>query len=119
MTWSSDKIVVPILESALRELADDAYQRRVWLGHSKTEVSSMTEAIAALFDDSSLDWALEKEQVVISADIDNELRQFGKRLSRSLKAEEEVGTAAVLDSLEWKDIQIMAGRILSEINKLG
>jgi hypothetical protein len=118
VTWSSDKIVFPILESALLELADDAYQRRVWLGHSKTEVSSMTEAIAALFDDSSLDRALEKKQVLFSNDIDNELRQLGRRLSRSLMAEEEVGTAAVLDSSEWKEIQKAAGRILSEINKL-
>jgi hypothetical protein len=119
MTWSSDKVVFPLIEIALLELADDALQQHVWLGHSKTEVSSMTETIAALFDDSSLDRALEKQQVVFSADIDNELRQLDKRLSRSLKAEEKVGTAAVLDSAEWKEIQIMAGHILSEINKLG
>ena len=118
MTWSSDKIVLPILESALRELADDAYQRHVWLGYSKTKVSSMTEAIAALFDDSSLDRALEKQQVVFSPEIDNELGQLGKRLSRSLIAEEKVGTLAVLESAEWKEIQNSAGRILSEINKL-
>jgi hypothetical protein len=119
MTWSSDKIVFPILESALRELADDGYQRRVWLGHSKTEVSSMGEATAALFNDSSLDQPLEKQQIVFSPDIDNELRKLRNELSRFQTAEQRIGTAAVLDSAEWKDIQIMAGRILSEINKLG
>ncbi|WP_421694495.1 hypothetical protein [Aestuariivirga sp.] len=118
MTWSSDKIIFPILESSLLELADDAFQRRVWLGYSKTEMSSMTEATAGLFDDSNLDWALEKQQVVFSPDIDNELRKLGKKLSRSLTLEEKVGLEAVLDSAEWKEIQNTAGRILSEINKL-
>ena len=118
MTWSSDKIVFPILESALLELADDVYQRRVWLGHSKTEVSSMGEATAALFDDSSLDRALGKQQVVFSPDIDNELRKLDKKLSRCQTAEQKIGTLAVLDSAEWKEIQNTAGRILSEINKL-
>jgi len=118
MTWSSDKVVFPLIEIALLELADDALQRHVWLGHSKTEVSSMTETIAALFDDSSLDRALEKQQVVFSPEIDNELGQLGKRLSRSLIAEEKVGTIDKPESAERKEIQNSAGRILYEINKI-
>ena len=118
MNWSSDKVVFSLIEIALLELADDALQRHVWLGHSKTEVSSMGETTAALFNDSSLDRALEKQQVVFSPDIDNELRKLRKKLGRYQTTEQKIGTLAVLDSAEWKEVQIMAGHILSEINKL-
>jgi hypothetical protein len=117
MIWSADRIILPILDDALRELADEAVQRHVWLGHSKTEVSSMSETTAALFDDSGLDPLLDEKQVVFSPEIDNELRQLRKKLRRCLTAEEEVGTEAVLDSPQWKEIQSMASRILSAISK--
>lgn len=118
MIRSADRIIIPILEEALRELADEDLQRHVWLGHSKTEVSSMSENTAALFNDSGLDVVLDKKQAIFSPNIDNDLAQLRKTLGRCLIIENEVGTRAVLDSAEWKEIQATAGRILSELKKL-
>ena len=62
---------------ALRELADRDIQRRLWLAESD-EVSSLTEAMSSLFDDSGLARALERDEVVYGVEIDVLLRRLGK-----------------------------------------
>ena len=48
-----------LVENGLAELADPAYQDRVWTGRAPGEMSSFTECIATLFDDSGLGLALD------------------------------------------------------------
>lgn len=45
--------------SGLEELADRKLQRELWLSSGPPEVSSLTEAVERLFDDSGLSIALE------------------------------------------------------------
>jgi hypothetical protein len=52
-----------LIRECLRELSDKSYQERVWTASSGPEVSSLTEAVCQLFNDSALDLALEKGQV--------------------------------------------------------
>lgn len=52
MNGARHKVREDIVVSALRELSDELYQRRVWVVGSATEVSSLNEAASALFNDS-------------------------------------------------------------------
>jgi hypothetical protein len=60
----------------LRELANYDYQRKVWLASSGPEVSSFTEAVCGLFDDSGLGKALDKPHNVFTNEIDALLREL-------------------------------------------
>jgi hypothetical protein len=57
-------------------LADYDYQKRVWLCGSGPEMSSLTEAVCGLFDDSGLGDALDKGQSVYSVEVDTLLRRI-------------------------------------------
>lgn len=65
---------------ALQELADESLQRRRWLADSVPEISSFTEAVCQLFDDTGLGEALEKPtgSPVFSLAIDDRLRELDK-----------------------------------------
>lgn len=104
-----------IIESALRELADAEYQQRVWVAGSLTEVSSMNEATAALFNDSGLDEALERNLVTFSPEIDAELRELRGMLRLSLDDQSARGTPAVIVSSDWRDVRHMAAGILGSL----
>src|SRR5262249_24380306 len=54
--------------SALEQLADPKLQRRLWLATAGPEISSPIEAVEALFDDSGLGDALERERVPAGLD---------------------------------------------------
>jgi hypothetical protein len=60
----------------LRELADETYQQRVWTGQSPAEMSSLTEAVCGLFDDSGLGDALDKGGPVFTDEIDGLFREL-------------------------------------------
>jgi hypothetical protein len=67
--------------SSLDELADVEFQWRVWVKGDTKEVSSFTECVCGLFDDSVLGHALDKEEIVFSEQIDTLLRQLEKALA--------------------------------------
>jgi hypothetical protein len=119
MNAASKTVVIDIVMSALRELSDVEYQRRVWLGGSNTEISSMNEATAALYNDSGLDEALEKNQVTFSAEIDAELRQLRTSLQSNLAGQVMRGTGLVIASPEWKVVASAASRILTQMSSIG
>jgi len=108
-------LYLEIIRESLQELTDVEYQRRVWVKGSATEVSSMDEAVAGLFNDSCLDIALKKNAVTFSPEIDKELRELRKLLQSSLDAQQVRGTAEVIESIEWKDVCDRAARILRAI----
>lgn len=69
-------VVDELVESALRELADETHQREMWLASTGPEVSSFTECISRLWDDSGLSEALDRPQSVYSPEIDQRLREL-------------------------------------------
>jgi hypothetical protein len=112
------KIIEDIVLSALHELADASYQERVWIEGSTTEVSSLNEAVAALFDDSGLDVALEKNAVTFSAEIDACLRELRSALQTCLRRQTRQATRDLIQSLEWSLIRKKAAWLLAEIKKV-
>ena len=72
------------VEDALRELADAGEQRRLWLstGAMGAEVSSFSECICRLIDDSGLEIALERASVVYTQPIDDRLALLRRALRR-------------------------------------
>jgi hypothetical protein len=48
------------IRQSLKQLSDKNYQERVWTASSGPEISSFTEAVSQLCDDSGLGLALEK-----------------------------------------------------------
>jgi hypothetical protein len=60
----------------LKELADESFQRRVWLASSGPEVSSFDEAVCGLFDDSGLGRSLETQSPIFNAAIDKSLGEL-------------------------------------------
>lgn len=111
-------IYLEIIKGALKELSDIEYQRRLWIKGNDTEMSSLDEAAAALFDDSCLDIAFEKDVIVFSPEIDGQLKELRKLLQSSLSAQQKRGTAAVLNSDDWKNVCNQAGSILGSIVRL-
>lgn len=106
-----------MIEDSLRELIDADYQQRVWVTGSGPEVSSMGEAAAGLFSDSSLDEALEKNTVTFSEEIDAKLRDLQAVLRSSQESQFLRGTADVIASPEWSAVRRKAASILDLLAK--
>ena len=75
-------VVEELVEDALRELADEKYQRELWLASDGPEVSSLSECISRLLDDSGLGDALEAPDPVYTAEIDRRLLALQDLLTR-------------------------------------
>ncbi|MGL4745927.1 MAG: hypothetical protein ACRCXL_16275 [Dermatophilaceae bacterium] len=69
-----------LVMDALNELADRAYQERVWSGLDPHLMSSLTECTEELFDDSGLAQALDRGSV-FGQSIDEKLLRLGDWLS--------------------------------------
>jgi hypothetical protein len=90
--------------SALAELSDEEYQRRVWNSVDGPEVSSFTESVERLWDDSGLSADLESEHGAYGHLIDQRLRELDLRLSK-------------IDSDRYPD-EIIADPAMSAIRQL-
>ena len=75
-------LIKPLIISSLQELADYNFQRRVWLATAGPEISSFTEAVSGLFDDSGVGNALEQHSLVFSTGIDSLFRNLRKELQQ-------------------------------------
>ena len=117
MTREPKGVVTELIERALRELADAEFQRRVWLGGGASEMSSMSEATEALFSDSGLGQALEKNPVTFSREIDNDLRKLRLCLRACLRAEAERGTDSAISSADWQGVRDIASSLLAVLGQ--
>jgi hypothetical protein len=75
------RVIDELVEDALRELADESYQRELWLAASGPEVSSFTECYSRLFDDGGLGSALDAPDAVYDRQIDERLRVLARVLA--------------------------------------
>ena len=78
-----------------------------------SEMSSMTEATEALFSDSGLGQALEKNDVTYSAEIDNHLRKLRVCHRSCLQAEAARGHASAISSTDWQEVRDVARGLLT------
>jgi len=85
----------------LKELSDADYQQRVWAKRSDSEASSLNEATAALYDDSGLGEALEKNDVTFSPEIDRRLSDLRVVLRGFLQEQSTKELQEILDSANW------------------
>jgi hypothetical protein len=117
MSRKQKTVVAELIQSALRELSDAEFQHRVWLGGGVSEMSSMSEATEALFSDSGLGQALDKNAVTFSLEIDNQLRKLRLCLRTCLRAEAERGTESAISSADWEGVRDMANSLLAVLGQ--
>jgi len=69
---------------ALCELADEELQRRLWRssGEGGAEVSSFSECVSQLFDDSGLGVELDRGHLVFGEELDGRLRSLSVTLHK-------------------------------------
>jgi len=72
MSWIERHLV----KEALAELADAAFQQRVWLAEAGPEIGSVIEAMSQLLDDSGLGDAIDGGGVVFTTEVDELLRDL-------------------------------------------
>jgi hypothetical protein len=101
----------------LRELSDEAYQRRVWLASSGPEVSSFVEAFCGLFDDTGLADQLDnaRHPVIFSSKIDDHLRRFGRFIDQINPPLDAMPPVEVIKHPAMAEIRRMAAAILAEM----
>ena len=75
-------VIDAVVEDALRELADESNQRRLWLAAEGPEVSSFIECVSRLYEDSGLILALEEGRTVYTPSIDAAFTRLDRLLSR-------------------------------------
>lgn len=97
-----------VILDALSELADTAYQERVWAGHSVAEMSSFDECVERLFDDSGLATALGRS-TVFGGEADALLRDLSRRVD-SIESARPID--CLLTDSALVECRLLAARIL-------
>ena len=103
-----------IVVGSLKELADKGYQERLWLASSGDEISSLTEAVCQLFDDSGLGDALDRNNRVYGDPVDHMLRQLDGILRQLPR---NTHPSIVIDDPKMEMVRNLASRVLSLIDK--
>jgi hypothetical protein len=104
------------VEGALRELADEHEQRRLWLSTGADgEVSSPTECVCRLFDDSGLGDELERDRVVYTPGIDGRLTLLRKAMKR---IDADRHPQALIDDPGMAEVRDLAAEVLTLLNDL-
>jgi hypothetical protein len=104
-----------IVLEKLKELSDIEIQRRLWCAISG-EVSSFTECVSQLFDDSGLSSAFEKHQPVFGPIADETLRQLDRAISR---IDQSLPPADLLERPQMRVIRGIASKALRLLGENG
>jgi hypothetical protein len=104
-----------VVIDALRELADEARQEVLWAASTGPEVSSLSECVCRLFDDSGLGRELESDHDVYSADVDERLRSLRAVLS---KVDHRQPVPVLLRNPGVVRARLIASSILQRINEI-
>ena len=101
----------------LHELSDEAFQRRVWLASSGPEVSSFSEAICGLFDDTGLSIDLEHGKLpsVFSNEIYEGLRGLGKLVDRAARQFRSLPPTVIIEHPQMQEIRSVAANVLAKM----
>jgi hypothetical protein len=109
------RVLDEIVEEALRELADEQAQARLWRSSGGKEVSSLAEAKSRLWDDSGLADALERGEVYNSP-IDTQLRRLRVVLHR---LDENATVDALLASTDLATARELANHLVEALRNFG
>ena len=103
------------VEAALRELADERGQRRLWLstGANGAEVSSFDECVCRLFNDSGLVVELDRDRVAYTQPIDDMLTSLRHALRR---VDGRRAPQAVIEDPNMAELRDLARAILRLMN---
>lgn len=111
------RVVDEIVEEALRELSDESVQRELWLAAGGSEVSSFTECISHLWDDSGLAEALDHPSAVIyTPQIDDRLRHLRQLLGR---VDEGRSPRDILADPQLEESRAAAQQLLTDLREFG
>ena len=104
------------IEQCLKELADLKFQERVWVRGEGPEVSSYTEVVCQLFDDTALRDLLEakKEKPLLSDELDSILLDLSKVVD-SIDYRMDVND--ILNHPEWPNVRRLASEALRMIDR--
>ncbi len=105
-------VVDELVEDALRELADESFQRQVWLASRGPLVGSFTECCCQLWDDSGLGDALDRRHRVYSGPLDERLRALHALLRR---IDERRAPEAILQDPRLAEARSAARELLSDL----
>lgn len=111
-----NRVLDEVVESALRELADESEQRELWRAAAGPRVSSFTECMSRLWDDSGLGDALDGTDEVYSPLIDRRFRMLGLVLDRidGLRAPDEI-----LADPRLQEARVLARQLLIDLRRFG
>ena len=102
------------VRSALSELADGDYQRRVWTGRDpRGEMASFVECVEELYDDSGLVVDLDRGVVVFTPEIDERLRSLGKLLHQ---IDTRRGASVLVEDPAMERVRQTAAQILHDLD---
>lgn len=104
------------VEGALRELSDIDEQRRLWLSTGNAEVSSLTECISRLWDDSGLGDALDSGETVYSIEID---RMFDELWNRLRVMDDRAAPVEIINDPRFIEVRNRAQEILIALREFG
>jgi hypothetical protein len=110
------RVIDELVEDALRELADESYQRELWLAAASPEVSSLMECHSRLFDDSGLGSALDELEAVYDRQIDQRLRDLARVLAG---VDDSRPPEAILDDPQLGRVRTMAFALLEDLRRFG
>ncbi len=101
----------------LRELADIDFQRRVWLATSGPEISSFSEAICGLFDDSGLSSNLERGilSAVFSKNVYAKLNELGLLIDKVKYDFLSLEPDSLIEHPQMQIVRDLASSILAQI----
>lgn len=105
-------VVQALVVDGLGELADEAAQRALWLASDGPEVSSFTECLSRIWDDSGLSDALDRPQDVYTTEIDDRLRSLRATLAR---IDDRLAPNAILDDPRLRRARLEAQELYERI----
>lgn len=111
------RVIDELVEDALRELADESAQRELWLAADGPRVSSFTECISRLWDDSGLSEALDSESgPVYTPEVDDRLSALRRLLRR---IDERRAPEEILHDPQLEESRAIAQRLLMDLRQFG
>lgn len=106
-----------LIESCLEELSDIEFQKRVWVRGEGPEVSSYSEAVCQLFDDTAIGDFLDDTEngVVLSEELDSLLRELSNILDL---IDYRIGASNIIKHPHWPKVRQLAADALKALYKI-
>jgi len=104
------------IEQCLKELSDSEFQQRVWLRGEGPEVSSYSEVVCQLFDDTGIGDQLDKktDEFIFSQELDLIFRQLNLLF---YTIDYKMPITDILSHSDWKKVRQLSSQALKLIQK--